>query len=192
MVDRAERRARAVRSGIDRCAGDRSFQRARTFGPRRDRAGVYGPPGPWSRGGDVSDCLWPGQHDRANAPARRHRRVIGRVSGRQLQSDTGSLSGQVTRDGVPVYGAHVVAFSPRTGTLVGNFTLNTRGQFSIGGLAPGAYIVRVEPIDDADVASFLADEPSVDVDLRATIHDRVIVVPRGGDSGNTVIEVSSK
>jgi len=70
--------------------------------------------------------------------------------------------------------------------------LNTRGQFSIGGLAPGAYIVRVEPIDDADVASFLADEPSVDVDLRATIHDRVIVVPRGGDSGNTVIEVSSK
>lgn len=109
-----------------------------------------------------------------------------------FERDTGSLSGQVTRDGFPVYGAHVVAFSPRTGTLVGNFTLNARGQFSIGGLAPGAYVVRVEPIDDADVTSFLDDELSVDVDFRATIHDRVVVVPRGGDSGNTVIEVSSK
>lgn len=109
-----------------------------------------------------------------------------------FERDTGSLSGQVTRDGFPVYGAHVVAFSPRTGTLVGNFTLNTRGQFSIGGLAPGAYIVRVEPLDDADVTSFLDDELSVDVDFRATVHDRVVVVPRAGDSGNTVIEVSSK
>lgn len=109
-----------------------------------------------------------------------------------FERDTGSLSGQVTRDGFPVYGAHVVAFSPRTGTLIGNFTLNARGQFSIGGLAPGAYIVRVEPIDDAEVASFLDDEFAVDVDFRATIHDRLVVVPRGGDSGNTVIEVSSK
>lgn len=109
-----------------------------------------------------------------------------------VERDSGSLSGQVTREGFPVYGAHVVAFSPRTGALVGNFTLNAQGQFSIGALAPGAYVVRVEPIDDAEVASFLDEELPVDVDFRAAIHDRLVVVPRGGDSGIIVIEVSSK
>lgn len=106
--------------------------------------------------------------------------------------ESGSVSGQVTHEGLPVYGAHVVAFSPRTGALIGNFTLNDRGQFSIGALAPGAYLVRVEPLDDAEIASFLDESVPVDIDFRATIHDRLVVVPRGGDSGNTVIEVLSK
>lgn len=106
--------------------------------------------------------------------------------------ETGSLSGRVVRDGLPVFGAHVVAHNPRTGALVGNFTLNAQGQFSIGGLTPGAYIVRVEPLDDADVQSYLDDTLAVDLDFPPTIHERLVVVPRGGDSGAVTIEVGSK
>lgn len=109
-----------------------------------------------------------------------------------FNDDTGSLSGRVTLDGRGVYGAHVTAFNPRTGTIIGNFTLNSQGQFSIAGLAPGAHVVRVEPIDDADVGSFLDDDPEVEIDFRAAIHNRLIVVPRGGDSGDVSIRVVSK
>src|SRR5258705_5865541 len=47
----------------------------------------------------------------------------------------GSLSGRVTKDGQPLFGAHVVAFNPATGAMVGGFTLNAQGQFSILGLS---------------------------------------------------------
>lgn len=103
---------------------------------------------------------------------------------------TGSLSGRVTANGVPIYGAHVVAFNPRTGDLVGNFTLNSQGQFSMGGLSPGAYVVRVEPLDDAEVTSFLDESDRVGLDFRATIHPRLVIVPRRGDSGQVAIEVT--
>lgn len=109
-----------------------------------------------------------------------------------FNQSTGSLSGSVTHNGVPVYGAHVVAFNPRTGDLVGNFTLNSAGQFSIGGLSPGAYIVRVEPIDDAEVTSFLEEADRVDVEFRSTIHSRLVVVPRRGDSGQITIPVAAR
>ena len=109
-----------------------------------------------------------------------------------FNQSTGSLSGSVTHNGVPVYGAHVVAFNPRTGDLVGNFTLNSAGQFSIGGLSPGAYIVRVEPIDDAEVTSFLEEADRVDVEFRSTIYSRLVVVPRRGDSGQITIPVAAR
>lgn len=109
-----------------------------------------------------------------------------------FNDETGSLSGRVTLNGSGAYGAHVTAFNPRTGILVGNFTLNSQGQFSIAGLSPGAYVVRVEPIDDAEVGSFLDDDGDVAIDFRATIHNRLIVVPRGGDSGNVTLRVVSK
>ena len=87
------------------------------------------------------------------------------------------------------YGAHVVAFNPKTGVLIGNFTLNGQGQFSMGGLSPGAWVVRVEPIDDADVTSFLDEPELVSLDFRATIHPRLVIVPRRGDSGQIAIAV---
>lgn len=107
-----------------------------------------------------------------------------------FNQSTGSLSGRVTLLGQPVYGAHVVAFNPRTGALVGNFTLNSAGQFSIGGLTPGAYVVRVEPLDDAEVTSFLEDVDAVSLDFRTTIHKSLVVVPRRGDSGQIAIAVT--
>ena len=45
-----------------------------------------------------------------------------------FRTETGSVSGRVTRDGRGVFGAHVVAFDLRRGTLVGNFSLDADGQ----------------------------------------------------------------
>jgi hypothetical protein len=105
--------------------------------------------------------------------------------------DTGSISGRVTLNGQGILGAHVVAFHPASGALVGAFTLNTEGRFLIAGLRPGPYILRVEPLDDADVESFL-DPASVSLDFKVSIHRRLIVAPRGGDSGAIVLQATPK
>ena len=112
--------------------------------------------------------------------------AAGSIAGRTLKADDiagisdlypdgdfaatdGSLSGRVTKDGQPLFGAHVVAFDPATGLMVGSFTLNAAGQFSIGGLSPGPHIVRVEPLDDADVDSFFDATRTVDLDFRVDV-----------------------
>jgi hypothetical protein len=105
---------------------------------------------------------------------------------------SGSLSGRVTKDGAPIFGAHVVAFDPANGTMVANFTLNAQGQFSINGLSPGPHVVRVEPLDDADIESFFDVSRNVDIDFRVGFGDRVVVVPRGGDSGSIELKVVRK
>lgn len=105
---------------------------------------------------------------------------------------TGSASGRVTSGGAGVFGAHVVAFNPGTGASVGNFTLSRDGRFSIAGLAPGPYVLRVEPLDDADIDSFFEETAPVDIGFRATYASRLITVPRGGDSGSVNIAVARK
>jgi hypothetical protein len=106
----------------------------------------------------------------------------------------GSLSGHVTKDGKGVFGAHVVAFNPQTGKLVGNLTVDAQGTFVISSLEPGLYVVRVEPIDDADLDSFFTDDdiPKVDLNVRITYFDRLIAVPAGGGSLTAEIKVAAK
>jgi hypothetical protein len=104
----------------------------------------------------------------------------------------GSISGRVTKNGTGVLGAHVVAFNPATGALVGGFTLNEQGTFTIGGLEPGPHVLRVEPLDDGDIESFLDETLDVDVDFRVRFHDKVVVVPRGGGAGDVEIKVTPK
>jgi hypothetical protein len=104
---------------------------------------------------------------------------------------TGVLSGRVVRDGRGVIGAHVVAFNPRTGALVGGFSIGEGGAFQIGGLEPGAHVLRVEPLDDADVDSFFAPE-GIDVDFRATLHPRLVIAPSGGASDRFDVAVRPK
>ena len=104
----------------------------------------------------------------------------------------GSISGRVTKNGTPLFGAHVVAFDLATRTLIAGFTLNTQGEFSIGGLSPGPKIVRVEPLDDADIDSFFDPSTNVDLDFRVLLFDRVVVVPKGGDSGRIDLAVTAK
>ena len=105
-------------------------------------------------------------------------------------TSTGTISGTILKNGQGVYGAHVVAFNPSTGTMVGNFTLTSDGRFTIGGLSPGPHVLRVEPLDDADVESFVGGTP--DLDFRVMFYNRLVVVPAGGDSGSVTITVVRK
>lgn len=133
----------------------------------------------------------------------------GSVAGRQLKADDiagisdiypdgtfhaedGSISGRVTKNGQGLYGAHVVAFNPATGKLVGSFSLNDQGEFAIAGLDAGSYIVRVEPLDDADVSSFFPDDVTVDVSFAVSYLDRLAIVPRGGNAGPFEIRVTAR
>jgi hypothetical protein len=134
----------------------------------------------------------------------------GTVTGRMLKPDdiagvsdiypdgnfnaaTGSISGRVTKGGDGLFGAHVVAFDLATGHLVANLTLNDQGQFSIAGLMPGPHIIRVEPLDDADLDSYFDTSiTTVDLDFRVSFLGRLVVVPRGGDSGAIAITVVAK
>jgi matrixin/carboxypeptidase family protein len=104
--------------------------------------------------------------------------------------DTGGIVGRVTKNGQGVFGAHVAAFNPETGTVIGNFTLNAAGDFVIARLPPGAYILRVEPIDDAEPDSFFPTP--VDTDFRVTYVPRMVVAPQGGSSAPIHIEVLPK
>ena len=112
--------------------------------------------------------------------------------GPTFRSDTGSLSGRVTKDGRGVYGAHVVAFNPATRALVASFTLNELGEFSIAGLESGSWILRAEPIDDADVSAFFAGDSRVDVNFGVAYLDRLAVVPKGGNAGSFEIKVAAR
>jgi hypothetical protein len=65
---------------------------------------------------------------------------------------------------------------------------------TITGLAPGAYIVRVEPLDDADLDSFFDDSliPTVDINFRVSYCQGFVVVPRGGGSKPFEVKVTAK
>ena len=120
----------------------------------------------------------------------------GNIADRQLQPDdiagvsdvypaathranTGAARGRVSKNGEPLFGAHVVAFNPRTGDLIGGFSVNENGEFEITGLTPGPHVIRVEPLDDADLESFFGDE-AIDIDFGVAYHERLFVAPRGG------------
>lgn len=102
--------------------------------------------------------------------------------------EVGSIQGRVTKGGRGVYGAHIVAFHLPSGVLVGGFALGDDGAFVIGGLTPGAYVLRVEPLDDADVESFFTPG-RVDIDFAVTYAPTMVVVQGGGGSAAAVIEV---
>ena len=104
--------------------------------------------------------------------------------------ETGGIVGRVTKNGVGVVGAHVVAFSPETGILVGNFTLNAAGDFVIARLPPGPYILRAEPLDDAEPDSFFPS--AIDTNFRVAYASRMVVAPHGGSSESIEIRVQPK
>jgi hypothetical protein len=104
----------------------------------------------------------------------------------------GSISGRVTKNGAGVLGAHIVAFNPSTGRLVGGFTLNEDGAFTVASLEPGPHVVRVEPLDDAEIDSFFDASLDVDVNFRVRFHDQVVVVPDGGGVRGVELAVMPK
>jgi carboxypeptidase family protein/matrixin len=109
-----------------------------------------------------------------------------------FEANSGTISGRVTRNGQPIFGAHVIAFDPQTQQMVANFTLNTQGEFAIGGLPPGPRVIRVEPLDDADVESFFSATQPADINFKVMFYDRIVVVPRGGGTGSIELKVAPK
>ncbi|MBP8273211.1 MAG: carboxypeptidase regulatory-like domain-containing protein [Acidobacteria bacterium] len=105
---------------------------------------------------------------------------------------SGSIAGRVTLDGVGIFGAHVVAFNTKTQQTVGGFSLNASGDFVISGLTPGIYVLRVEPLDDADLTSFFSAETKVDVGFKAAFHSKLVTAPAGGAGERVEIKVTRK
>jgi hypothetical protein len=109
-----------------------------------------------------------------------------------FNDSTGSVSGKITKNGSGVFGAHVVAFDIAHGEMVANFSLRADGQFSIAGLRPGPHLLRIEPLDDADLDSFFQPEDPVDIDFQIKYFERLVIVPKGSDSGAVQIAVAPK
>jgi matrixin len=108
-----------------------------------------------------------------------------------FRSVTGSIQGTVTKNGQGLFGAHVIAMDLRTGAMVAGFSLQSGGGFVIAGLAPGTYVVRVEPLDDGDVGSFFSDV-TVDADFRVTYYQQLVTVPAGSASVRITVDVAAK
>lgn len=93
---------------------------------------------------------------------------------------TGVARGRVVRGGTGILGAHVVAFNQQTKEMIAAFSVNRDGEFQIAGLTPGPHVIRVEPLDDADIESFFGSNDPIDVNFQVTFHDRLFVAPAGG------------
>jgi hypothetical protein len=133
----------------------------------------------------------------------------GSVEGRTLRSDDiagvsdlyrpvadaprlGGLSGRVRKDGRGVFGAHVVAYGLRSGQIVGGYAIDDEGAYVLNGLEPGAYVVRVEPLDDGDVESFFENTGRVDADFGVTYYPKVAIAPRSGVAVDIDITVRAR
>jgi hypothetical protein len=93
--------------------------------------------------------------------------------------------------GRPVFGAHVMAFHLDSGEFIGGFTLNDSGEFQIAGLKPGAHVIRVEPLDDADIDSFFEPD-GVEINFRPAFYSRLVAVPSGGTAPRFDVVVTPK
>lgn len=105
---------------------------------------------------------------------------------------TGSIGGTVRLGSAGVFGAHVTATNTRTGETVGGFTLDSSGGFAIGGLPPGLYVVRAEPLDDADITSFFEEGTTVNANFKPAYLPTLVAVPAGGSGPSVVINVVAK
>ena len=59
-------------------------------------------------------------------------------------------------------------------------------------MKPGVYLVRAEPLDDADIDGFFDDDAPVNLNFRVTYFTKQVAVPKGGSSGSIEIKVRAK
>jgi len=109
-----------------------------------------------------------------------------------FRREKGSITGRVTKNGTGIVGAHVTAFNPANGKMVAGFTLSQDGTFTIAGLDPGPHVLRVEPLDDAEIGSFLDTPLPIDINFKPAFYSKLVTVPRGGNSASVAITVVAK
>jgi hypothetical protein len=131
----------------------------------------------------------------------------GNIADRQLQPDdvaaisvlypdaafarsTGEIGGTVRKESLGVPGAHVIAFNPEANTMIAAFT-NASGAFRISGLTPGFHVVRVEPLDDAEIDSFFATS-TTDAEFGVMFHPKLVTAPAGGSDVAIELRVRPK
>jgi len=103
---------------------------------------------------------------------------------------TGALAGRVTKNGRGLLAVSVIAFNPFTGETVGQFT-NSTGNYTISGLRPGPYIVRVNAIvAPTGPDNFSFDESQVDLNFRDKLFAGRAEVSPGQTTDNINFEVS--
>jgi hypothetical protein len=107
-------------------------------------------------------------------------------------AQTGAIAGRVTLNGTGLFGAHVIASNVATGGLTGGFALDAQGSFVISSLAPGLYLVRAEPLDDADVSSFFGSDTVLNTNFRQTYFTGLVSVPKGGAGASFELKVQAK
>lgn len=112
--------------------------------------------------------------------------------GSAANNELGSIGGRVTLNGTGVFGAHITAINITSGEMVSGFSLTNSGDFAIGALKPGVYLVRAEPLDDADIDGFFDDDAPVNLNFRVTYFTKQVAVPAGGSSGSIEIKVRAK
>ena len=112
--------------------------------------------------------------------------------GDAVHSSTGSITGRVTKNGSGVLGAHVVAVNSATGVTIAGFSQATDGSFTVGGLEPGTYFLRAEPLDDADPGSFLSSSLNIDLDFMPAFLDRPVTVAGGSTASGIELKVVPK
>jgi hypothetical protein len=71
-------------------------------------------------------------------------------------------------------------------------TLSEDGSYTIAGLEPGPYVIRVEPLDDADINSFFDSDTTSTSTSRCSSTMRVVVVPSGGGVRDVNVKVTPK
>ena len=85
---------------------------------------------------------------------------------------------------------NVVPAGNAIGNMIATFSLNAQGEFSVADLPAGPYVLRVEPLDDADTDSFF--DGILETSFRVTYFSKLVVAPRHGDSGAIEIRVTPK
>jgi hypothetical protein len=118
--------------------------------------------------------------------------IVDIYGGAAATSQLGSLSGRVTLNGAGIFGAHITALNTSTGDMVSGFSLSNNGDFAIAGLPTGLYVVRAEPLDDADTDSFFDEDTKVNVNFAPAFFAKLVSVPKGGSGARIEIKVVAK
>ena len=110
----------------------------------------------------------------------------------QQGANFGAIRGTITRNGNPVFGAHVVAHDPIQDILVGAVTLPD-GSYEMAGLPPGVYLMEVlplgSPVPPAALGGIFTRE-AVDTTFTRAFFNTRVLIGRGQTVSGQDLEVS--